>query len=255
MATTEAPKRKENDLAEIAMIIDRSGSMSGIWDDACGGYTTFIKDQQNEEGRANFTLVTFDTTYDVVYQHMNIQDVDTAMPADVFPRGGTALNDAIGKTIGILREQLAKSNEKPGAVIIAIVTDGNENSSKELTTPQAKKLIEEMQNEHDWHFIYLAANQIAEQVAHGSYGIHASNAMSFASTSLGTQSGSLAASKGMRTIRGAVAKGQVIGSSFLSSNTDKWHTTEAEVEKYTADVNAKHDKKKKESEKEEEKED
>jgi hypothetical protein len=40
---------KTNNLTEIICIIDKSGSMASIRDDAVGGFNSFLKDQKNKE--------------------------------------------------------------------------------------------------------------------------------------------------------------------------------------------------------------
>lgn len=46
-----------NDLTDITMVIDRSGSMQSIRTDAEGGINSFIEQQKQEPGEANVTLV------------------------------------------------------------------------------------------------------------------------------------------------------------------------------------------------------
>ena len=50
------------------------------------------------------------------------------------PRGTTAFLDAIGRTINTIGERLDKTPEsdRPGKVIVAILTDGLENASQEF---------------------------------------------------------------------------------------------------------------------------
>ena len=51
-----------NDLLDITLVVDRSGSMESIRSDAQGGINAFIRDQATEEhGEALITLVQFDT--------------------------------------------------------------------------------------------------------------------------------------------------------------------------------------------------
>ena len=51
---------KNSEPVEIVVIADRSGSMESIASDAIGGFNTFLKEQQDQPGSANFTLVLFD---------------------------------------------------------------------------------------------------------------------------------------------------------------------------------------------------
>ena len=75
----------------------------------------------------------------------------------------TALLDAVGQAINQTSERLANLDEKdrPGLVIIVVMTDGLENSSREFSKSQVKEMIEHKRNEYQWHFIFLGANQDA----------------------------------------------------------------------------------------------
>ena len=69
---------------------------------------------------------------------------------------------------------------------MCIVTDGMENSSKEYTSDHVKKLIKECEKEHDWSFVYLAANQDAFNVGQ-SFGVSAGNTFNFTADSTGME--------------------------------------------------------------------
>lgn len=146
-------------LADITLVVDRSGSMVGMKDDAEGGINTFIEEQKNLEGEANLTIVQFDTEYEFVCNGINIKD---APKYTLVPRGATALLDAVGRAISEARERLGNMPHKdhPGLVVFAIVTDGQENSSREFTLDKIKEMITEQETQ-DWQFTFLGANQDA----------------------------------------------------------------------------------------------
>jgi uncharacterized protein YegL len=165
------------DLTEIVLVVDRSGSMASIRTDAEGGINTFIEQQQKEPGHANFTLVQFDTMYEFVHSGVPIRQVPHFT---LEPRGSTALLDAVGRTINETGSRLAKMNEadRPGLVVFLIVTDGEENSSREFTREQIRKMIEHQQSVYNWQFTFLAANQDAFAEA-GAMGIHQDGAANY----------------------------------------------------------------------------
>ena len=176
---------EENDKlkTEIVCVLDRSGSMSSILDDAIGGFNAFLNEQKEiEDSDAYLTVALFDDKYAILHEHVAIKDVPEIDPNSFVPRGMTALNDAIGKTINSLKERLNKLpiDEKPNKVIFTILTDGNENASKEYSSDAIKQLIKE-QEANDWNFIYLAANQNAFATS-DSYGISRGNTLNFATT-------------------------------------------------------------------------
>jgi hypothetical protein len=92
------------------------------------------------------------------------------------PRGGTALFDAIGKTI----EDLNTDRD----VVFVIITDGEENSSKTYKREAIMKMIE-TQTESGWKFLFLAANQDAIK-AGGSIGIRGANSINYSSNAQST---------------------------------------------------------------------
>jgi len=171
---------KTNNLTEIICIIDKSGSMASIRDDAVGGFNSFLKDQKNKEEDALITLNLFDHEFYEMYQGKNIKYADELTYRSYVPGGMTALNDAIG--ISIDRADLRHANlekaETPDNIIVAILTDGMENSSKEYSTLNIKRKIKIHEDKYNWKFIFLAANQDAVLTGRG-YGIKDDYSMDF----------------------------------------------------------------------------
>ncbi len=162
---------------EIICIVDRSGSMSSIREDAQGGLNTFISDQKRVEGDgANLTLVEFDDAIDTI---CNRVDLNSVPEYKLNPRGGTALLDAIGKTVNSLPDMV------DAKVILVVVTDGGENASTEYTREQVNKLIDE-KKALGWEVLFLAANQDAITVG-TSFGFDASKCVNFSGTGIGTK--------------------------------------------------------------------
>jgi uncharacterized protein YegL len=96
----------------------------------------------------------------VLHDGINIKDVAPITDREYIPRGNTALLDAVGKTINTLGEKLAKMDEaaRPGKVIVLIITDGQENASREFNQTRVKEMIERQQNVYKWEFIFFGAN-------------------------------------------------------------------------------------------------
>lgn len=149
----ELQKLLNDEVTEYNIILDRSGSMSSIKDDMEGGFKEWIKKERELAGEARINLYQFDDQFDVVYENKSLNDVDNL---NLQPRGSTALNDAIGKTIGLVRDRHNKS--KPDKTVFVIITDGQENASREWTSSSVKSLVEE-QVKQNCVFLYLGANQ------------------------------------------------------------------------------------------------
>lgn len=162
---------------EIVAILDRSGSMSSIVDDAIGGFNTFLKAQQDAPGEATLSLVLFDDQYEQPVVNANIQDVLPLTHETFVPRGMTALHDAIGRTLTGLFAR------NPKRAIITILTDGLENASREYMAPRIKELLKQAEDK-GWSVVYLAANQDAFAVG-GALGVKATNTANFTFDSVG----------------------------------------------------------------------
>ncbi|MDE2100468.1 MAG: VWA domain-containing protein [Patescibacteria group bacterium] len=148
----------DNNLTEIVIVLDRSGSMASIAKDMAGGLDTFFEEQKKEPGKALVTLAQFDDKYEVIYSGVDLREVPKTK---LEPRGWTALLDAVGKTINEVGSRLAATPEekRPGKVLFLIITDGYENRSTEFTKKQVKDMIEHQTSKYSWQFVYLGANQ------------------------------------------------------------------------------------------------
>lgn len=138
----------------IACVIDKSGSMYSLANDSIGGFNAFLEGQQLISGDAKFTLALFNDDYDLIHENKALSEVPKLTEKTYRPSGSTALYDAIGNIIVKIDKHKADEDK----VIFVILTDGEENSSKEFD----EKAIAEMISQHDdWEFVFLAANQDA----------------------------------------------------------------------------------------------
>ncbi len=208
-------------LTEIVLIVDRSGSMHAIRTDAEGGINSFIDEQKKVPGEATLTLCQFDTQYDVVHENKPIADVP---PYTLNPGGGTALLDAIGKTITSHKTRVDNTPEpnRPGKIIYVIVTDGEENSSQNYNRDQINELITGRRDADSWEFIFLAANQDAMQEAHA-LGISGAGAMNFGASAKGVDAAYCVSSAAVSNLRGASSArgmGQCLSNMALPENAE-----------------------------------
>lgn len=175
-------------LTEIVCIIDKSGSMDLIKEDAIGGFNAFLREQRELPGDALVTLVLFDTVYNVLTNGIPIEKVAPLDERTYRPGGMTALLDAVGITLDRVSRRIEETPiaAKPEKVIVAILTDGLENSSVEYTGKQILTKIQHKQQVDNWEFVYLGANQDAIKEA-AALGIKKTHAMNFAGTSEGVK--------------------------------------------------------------------
>jgi hypothetical protein len=180
----------------LAVLLDRSGSMETIKSDTEGGFDAFIGDQGRQPGDARVTLAQFDTQYEIVYANRPIGEVP---PLDLQPRGMTALYDAVGRLITDVGAELAAlpESERPGKVIVVVLTDGHENSSVEWTHEAVRTAIKRQQREYAWDFVFLGANMDAVSIG-AQMGFDADRSLTYATTTGGV-SGAFKAQSGLVT--------------------------------------------------------
>jgi hypothetical protein len=135
------------------------------------------------------------------------------------PRGNTALLDAVGRAIVETGERLRAlpENERPGLVVFVIVTDGQENSSREYTKARVKEMIEHQQNVYKWQFTYLGANQDAFAEA-GGMGIRLAGAAHYSDKAILQAFAGVSGSLGR--MRRASAMGETVANEFTPEELD-----------------------------------
>ena len=153
---------KEN-LTDITVVLDRSGSMGSVRDDTIGGFNTFLEGQKSGEGEATISLVQFDHEYTPVYEGWPIAKAEKLDHKTYEPRGMTALLDALGRTIVRTgtRLEAMKEEDRPAKVVFVVITDGYENASREFDREKIADMIQRQTDIYNWQFVYLGANQDA----------------------------------------------------------------------------------------------
>ena len=166
----------------IAVLLDETGSMESCRDAAIQGFNAWLGEQQRlptqerpaTEGcswgvaphaatpAATLTLVKFSERPDLPVCRLVCEDVPLAAVRPLTrktytPDGGTPLLDAVGRTI----KWMDRLKPQPSRILVVILTDGEENASKEFTRQQVQDLIRSREATGCWTFVYLAANQDA----------------------------------------------------------------------------------------------
>lgn len=164
----------------IYAVLDKSGSMSQILDDSIGGFNHFLNEQKALPNECEMSIKLFNQSCSTIVEHTDLQKVQPLTRETYSVDGMTALYDAIGSSIDELSAYLSKLNEedRPNKVLIVILTDGQENSSKEYTSSKVSDMIKVQREGYNWEFIFLAANQDALSVA-DSINISKGNSLNF----------------------------------------------------------------------------
>ncbi|NMC69277.1 MAG: VWA domain-containing protein [Myxococcales bacterium] len=175
---------------EIAIVLDCSGSMDAIRDDAVGAFNAFLREQQGQPGDARLTLVLFHHSVRVAARGVDLRRARPLDRASFVPNGGTALLDAVGWTVDDLATRILDlpEEERPERVVVAILTDGRENSSRHYTRDAIFSRIRLRTEVDGWTFVYLGADQDAFDEAR-SIGIPDERSSVYAATGAGTYAG------------------------------------------------------------------
>ena len=178
----------------VGFVWDMSGSMGSIWETTKEGTNGYLVDLVAEEKRlieehgedvyTRFSLTAFDTVFEEWLDNVPILDIDIpAVIEKYIPRGGTALYDAIAHTVTKL--DTSSAGRKGEKFLVVVMTDGQENSSREYGPPNGKdrifKLVQRYEKKGNWTFVYLGANVDAYAEAK-SMGIAVGNTISYSAT-------------------------------------------------------------------------
>jgi len=141
----------------VSFIQDRSGSMATVWDETLNGFKTYVENLQADEKKDDeieylFSLTTFDTVIETPHIGDKIANVDGTILKKHGPRNATALYDAVGKTLQAIDDNKSLTFDK---AIVVIVTDGQENSSREWSKDALHSAIDERVKRGNWTFTYL----------------------------------------------------------------------------------------------------
>lgn len=184
----------------ILIVLDSSGSMGVCRDVTISGFNEYIQDRKKDEGNVLFTLVTFDTHPRLAMKTVPVKEAMELNHQSYCPDGCTALYDACG--FGITHLEKSKADR----YLVCIMTDGEENASKEYTREQVFSMIKEREGRGNWTFTFLGANQDSYRNAQA-MGMQQHNTYNYAyaSANLGIRGMSVATSNYM-----ASPKAQVI---------------------------------------------
>lgn len=173
---------------ELVFILDKSGSMTGLESDTIGGYNSMLAKQQVVKGECRITTVLFDNNYELLHDRIDLKAVSAITEKDYQVGGSTALLDAIGRTINKIGNAQKQTADEYRAekVMFVIITDGEENSSREYSAQKVKDQIERQKSKYGWEFIFLGANIDAVETA-GRFGIAPDRAVEYLADNEGTQ--------------------------------------------------------------------
>lgn len=165
------------------IILDESGSMASIYEQALGGANETIQtirsaQASSDDQKQYLTFVTFDSgngeSVRTIIDTKPISEVKDLTRDDYRPNGCTPLYDAMGRSLTTLEKKVTENDQ----VLVTVITDGMENSSREYDGAAICRIVKRLRAK-GWTFVYIGANQDAVEVAKR---MHIDNAMNFQAT-------------------------------------------------------------------------
>ena len=140
------------------ILLDRTGSMESIWTEALSSVNAYADElsepDDGDKVDGDITLAVFDAQdglqFDVIRDNVDADDWKEVTDKDATPRGMTPLYDAIGRIVALAE------GDKPNKAVIVIMTDGKENSSREVTRDGAKSALDRARAK-GWEVVFLGA--------------------------------------------------------------------------------------------------
>ena len=170
------------------LVMDRSGSMSSCWSEVREVIDKQLLDlkrvqEENASSELIFSFCAFDNALRFSQALMPV--IQARMDWElIYPNGSTSLNDAIGESISYIKEKVGPAlSEADADVVMLILTDGYENSSRTYSAKAVKELMEACEETGKWNFIFLGAGLDVTEVTQA-YDRGDKNAYSFGKDSL-----------------------------------------------------------------------
>lgn len=162
---SKAKKKTTKKLTHVAIVLDRSGSMQSIHAATVGGLNeqfNALRVGGKQGGHTEVTLIQFDGIVETVFANVTPENLTDWTHEQFQPRGMTAMYDAVWQAITQLKTK--EVTDDTGFLVI-VISDGEENSSREITQALLSKEIKDLQETGKWTFTFMLANQDIHDVA------------------------------------------------------------------------------------------
>ena len=188
----------DSTFADLTIVLDRSGSMEACAAATIAGFNSFLDQQKAQPGQAALSLHQFDDAYETVYSGIPLAEVTPLDETTFVPRGHTRLLDAIGRTIETTsrRHDQLPEPQRPGRVLVAVITDGQENASTRFSPQRVSELIVQCKTNRGWQFVFIGTEQAAITDAAG-WGVDQAYSIRFSAARADSVRGSWKALSGL----------------------------------------------------------
>jgi hypothetical protein len=172
----------------VNIILDKSASMNTVQDATINSINEYLDSLRTDKNDYSISLTLFDTKVSRLYVNEPLENVEPLSRKTYSPDWMTALHDAVGMTLKDIERDVAKGTKS----LVVIMTDGEENSSREYRLEDVKNRIDQLTAKGNWKFAFMGATIDSYHEA-ARFGIARGNTVNFVRTSSGVAS----ASKGL----------------------------------------------------------
>lgn len=157
---TQTPTPKKIKKNYLMMVLDESGSMISMRDQAISAFNEQLISARQSRGdiEVRVGLVKFETLTKDVHVNKPLDEVEPLTRSTYVPCGGTAMYDGVGRAIELLNQQPDIKDEDVN-VLMLIISDGEENASRFYKSDVISELTKGLQATGRWTFTYAGANQ------------------------------------------------------------------------------------------------
>lgn len=201
------------------IIVDGSSSMRGKTEEIKGGLKSLLKDirkdMKENKGKVKVrTIVSqFSTAgkFKVLLDTSKRKNISYDLVENYKPDGMTALYDAIGVSFDMVEK-------KQDGVFVSILTDGDENNSKEFKVDDIKKLFSKAKKK-DWGLTFMGTTEGAIEKA-VSLGITRSNTLQYSNSIEGTKAANVSRNFSKAMYFSSVMDGEVKTDGLVDNKTN-----------------------------------
>lgn len=215
--------------SHVILVVDESGSMSHLRKNTIDSVNEFISSQRKDAIENGIATIVSVFTFDGVNVKCIINKADVKSSPSINednynPTGMTNLNDAFGAVIAQINKELSDLNEETrSSVIISVMTDGMENTSRSFSVRDINQMVTKCQ-EKNWAFVFLGANIDAFSTG-AQYGFNANNTLQYAASTTGLSASLNSATRAVNSMKADINSGSSVYASYQSSGfTDSERT-------------------------------
>lgn len=204
------------------IILDESGSMLSIKQEIVEAFNAIVTTMKKlaesfPEQEHLISMVTFNSLETKTYLHLNsLASLDVISGKNYCPQSGTPLYDAMGFSIGRLRNETSNSGKHN--VLVNVLTDGLENASREYSGPAIRSLVDELKHSGNWTFTYTGADHDVERAA---LDVSIPNAIRFQKSKAGIDNFLRQELHGRKMYMQKVRNGEDVSTNFFGTNGKK----------------------------------